>query len=79
MRVLKVAALKVRKGDMVSLVTGGGGGWGDPLKRAPERVLRDVVNEYVTPEVAREIYGVEINKETMEIDAEATMRLRRRK
>ncbi len=78
MRVLKVAALKVRKGDVVSLVTGGGGGWGDPLKRDPELVLGDVVNGYVTAEVAREVYGVEINKETMEIDAKATRDLRRR-
>ena len=69
----------MRKGDMVSLVTGGGGGWGDPMKREPKLVLRDVVNEYVTPKVAREVYGVEINKETMEIDTEATMKLRRSK
>jgi N-methylhydantoinase B len=79
LRVMKVAAMKVRKGDMVSLITGGGGGWGDPLKREPELVLRDVVNEYVTPEVAREVYGVEVNRDKMEVDAEATKKLRRSK
>ena len=79
MRVMKVAAMKVRKGEMVSLVTGGGGGWGDPAERDPELVLRDVVNEYVTPKVAREVYGVEIDTEKMEVDAEATKKLRRYK
>ncbi len=69
----------MRKGDMVSLITGGGGGWGDPAERAPGLVLRDVVNEYVTPEVAREVYRVEIDTETMEVDAEATKKLRRSK
>jgi N-methylhydantoinase B len=61
---------------MVSLITGGGGGWGEPAERAPERVLRAVLNEYVTPEVAREVYKVEIDTEKMEVDPEATRKLR---
>ena len=54
----------------------GGGGWGDPLLREPERVLEDVRNEYVSVESARNIYGVVIDPTTMTIDAVATERLR---
>ena len=38
----------------------GGGGYGDPLEREPESVLRDVVEEKVTPEHAEREYGVVI-------------------
>ena len=38
-----------RRGDVVRWVLPGGGGWGDPLERDPERVLRDVRNELVSP------------------------------
>ena len=39
-------------------VLAGGGGWGDPLERDPQAVLRDVRNEFVSVEAAREDYGV---------------------
>jgi N-methylhydantoinase B len=35
----------------------GGGGWGDPRDREPESVLRDVLNEKVSADAAREVYG----------------------
>ena len=73
----KVAALKMLKGDMVSLRTGGGGGWGSPLERDPERVLLDVVNEYVTLEDALKIYGVAIDEETSQLDMRKTEKIRR--
>ena len=38
--------------------TGGGGGWGDPLEREPEKVRHDVIEEYVSPDAARNKYGV---------------------
>jgi N-methylhydantoinase B len=59
--------------------TNAGGGWGDPLTREPERVLRDVRNEYVSREAARDIYGVVIvggdpdtDPEAMKVDQAAT-------
>jgi N-methylhydantoinase B len=79
MRVMKIAAHKVRKGDMVSLITGGGGGWGDPVKRDPERVLWDVKNEYVTLEDARNIYGVAIDGKTLKLNLKKTEKLRKTK
>jgi len=39
----------------------GGGGYGDPLDRDPQRVFDDVVNGYVSIAAAREIYGVVIS------------------
>ena len=65
-----------RIGKNVSLITGGGGGWGDPKQRDPERVLRDVQNEYVTLGQALEIYGVAIDGKTLEIDWEKTVETR---
>jgi N-methylhydantoinase B len=59
---------------------GGGGGWGDPLARDPERVLSDVLDEYVSVDAARRGYGVVLTGRledlTLAIDREATMRLR---
>lgn len=39
-------------------LTNGGGGWGDPIDREPERVVRDVRDEYVTVDGALRDYGV---------------------
>jgi N-methylhydantoinase B len=38
--------------------TGGGGGWGDPLERDPAAVRADVVEQFISPQAAREHYGV---------------------
>lgn len=75
-RVRKVAALQLKKGDLVSLRSAGGGGWGSPLERDPELVLWDVKNEYITLDAARNIYGVIIDPEKMEVDWKETERLR---
>jgi N-methylhydantoinase B len=48
----------LRRGDVVRLSTSGGGGWGDPLDRPPERVARDVAGGFVSVESARDDYGV---------------------
>jgi N-methylhydantoinase B len=38
----------------------GSGGYGDPLERPPERVREDVAEGTVSPETAREVYGVPV-------------------
>jgi len=48
----------VVKGQVVRVVTTGGGGWGDPLQRELELVLRDVIEGRVSLESARDDYGV---------------------
>jgi N-methylhydantoinase B len=55
----------------VRIESPGGGGWGDPMARDLERVLRDVRLGYVSQAVAREQYGVVITAEGA-IDSEAT-------
>jgi N-methylhydantoinase B len=56
--------------------SGGGGGWGDPLTRNPERVLEDVRNELVSRERALDTYGVVLT-DALEIDQQATEERRR--
>jgi N-methylhydantoinase B len=58
---------------------GGGGGIGDPFEREVEAVLLDVRNEFVSVEAAREEYGVVVDPQTLELDVDATERLRARK
>jgi N-methylhydantoinase B len=58
------------------VMTAGGGGWGDPLERDPEKVRLDVLEEYVSFKAAKEEYGVLINPDTLEIDGPGTERLR---
>ena len=50
----------VKKGEVVRVETTGGGGWGDPLEREPDLVLRDVIQSKVSVQAAREHYGVSI-------------------
>ncbi|WP_137285701.1 hydantoinase B/oxoprolinase family protein [Halorussus salinisoli] len=59
-------------GDVASVQTPGGGGYGDPTERDPQKVLEDVVNGKVAVEAAREEYGVVVDLEAREVDEEAT-------
>ncbi|MEM4020440.1 MAG: hydantoinase B/oxoprolinase family protein [Desulfurococcaceae archaeon] len=67
---------KLRKGDIVSIKSGGGGGWGDPLERRPELVLEDYKQGYISLEIAREKYGVIIDPDNLTINYEETRKLR---
>jgi N-methylhydantoinase B len=49
----------VKTGDLIRLLTAGGGGHGSPSERDPELVRRDVSEGYVSAEAARRDYGVE--------------------
>jgi len=74
----KISNLPLNENEVVSFQTGGGGGYGSPLERAPELVLRDVVDGYVSQKSAKKDYGVVIDKKTMSVDREATKQLRRK-
>jgi N-methylhydantoinase B len=54
----RVNDIKLPPGALVTMETAGGGGWGDPLEREPQRVALDVRREYVTADAARAQYGV---------------------
>lgn len=63
-------------GDILVSNSGGGGGVGDPLDREAEKVRLDALNEYISIQAARELYGVVIDPGTFEVDDEATKALR---
>ena len=54
----KVGGHALEAGDVIVLQSAGGGGYGDPLERAPDLVLEDVEEGYVSADAARELYGV---------------------
>jgi N-methylhydantoinase B len=66
----------VKRGDIVRIETGGGGGWGHPFDREPERVAVDVRNGFVSRKSALSDYGVVLREGAMSIDAEATAKHR---
>jgi N-methylhydantoinase B len=53
----KTARYPLVKGDVARLITGVGGGWGDPKLRDHAAVLADLKAELITEETARSIYG----------------------
>lgn len=65
------ASLVLLRGDVYTVVHGGGGGVGDPLLRDPADVGKDVVDGYVSADAARELYGVVVGTDG-EVDAGAT-------
>src|SRR5438034_8319170 len=62
----------LQRGDLLRLETCGGGGWGDPLSRDPERVRQDVARGFVSVRGALEDYGVALDPATLDIDKTAT-------
>jgi len=72
----KIAARELRRGDVVRLATGGGGGFGCPFERDPQGVQSDVRNEFVTVEQAKRLYAVVLDPQTLHVDQDATVALR---
>jgi N-methylhydantoinase B len=73
--------IQLKKGDHIYYNTAGGGGFGNPLERDPELVLKDVLDDWISLECAEEWYGVvidEIDAEALDysIDGDATAKLR---
>lgn len=64
----------LKKGDVVRIETGGGGGYGHPFDRETAHVLEDVLAGLVSPEAARRDYGVAVSRRT--VDEAETARLR---
>ena len=71
----KIAGIRLKRDDRVSFELGGGGGYGNPFEREPERVRRDVIMGYVTIAAARDQYGVALHDDNS-IDVAATGALR---
>tara|TARA_B110000196_G_C21065380_1_gene624585 strand:- start:885 stop:1226 length:342 start_codon:yes stop_codon:yes gene_type:complete len=65
----------IEDGEVLVSIACGGGGYGDPKSRDPERVLQDVREGIVSRNRAEEVYGIVID-DNMEIDKTATQSLR---
>ena len=60
----------------IRVLSSAGGGWGDPRARDPQAVLDDVRDEIVSPQAARDIYGVVLSADGRSVDVAATAGLR---
>ncbi len=64
--------IEVARGDLLRIITPGGGGWGSPLDRPAESVLADVLDGFVSPEAALTDYGLVLTDDGRAFDVEAT-------
>jgi N-methylhydantoinase B len=62
----------MKPGDVLEVRSAGGGGYGDPLEREPERLAADIRQGWVSRQTAAEIYGVVV-RDDHSIDADATV------
>ena len=60
------------EGDLWILQCGGGGGWGDPIERDPDAVMRDLREQLITDWVAENIYRVVYDREEQSVDLAGT-------
>ena len=72
----------INEGDICEIVSQGGGGFGDPLERDPEHIMRDVADELVSVDKALMEYGVVIagveGAKTIDWQATKNLRLQRK-
>lgn len=78
-RLPKSDAFRASRGDVVRITTAGGAGYGDPLERDPQRVLEDVLNDFVSPQAAEKEYGVIVRGAQLDVAATNVARMARRR
>jgi N-methylhydantoinase B len=73
---------RIGAGDLIEILSGGGGGYGNPLSRDPALVAIDVKRGLVSPAAARDVYGVvvrclDVQLGEWEVDEDGTRECRR--
>jgi N-methylhydantoinase B len=68
---------RLKRGDILRIETGGGGGHGHPYDRPAQTVLEDVLGGFVSAEAAERHYGVVIAGEAIDATATAARRAAR--
>lgn len=74
--VMPMETISLMKGSIIYHIAAGGGGYGDPLERAPMAVVNDLLDQKLDIAMAREIYGVIMSSEAGGFDPIATQQLR---
>lgn len=74
----KTTSFPLKKGDVIRVLTPGAGGYGEPYKRSPGKVLKDVIEGKVSVDAARQEYGVAVISDGIRysVDEQATKALR---
>jgi N-methylhydantoinase B len=70
----KDQGLRLAAGDRVEVMTPGGGGYGDPFRREPDLVARDVARGYYTEADALRLWGVVLRDGAVDETATAKAR-----
>jgi len=76
----KIEILRPEKGQVVSITSPGGGGWGNPLERVPELVVEEVKSGLLSIDLAKKQYGVVImvtSAGTFKLNKDETENLRK--
>jgi N-methylhydantoinase B len=69
----------LKRGDIMRIETGGGGGWGHPFDREAALVLADMRGGFITEMSARDDYGVALSDDGRMVDDAATKKLRQQR
>lgn len=72
----KISRIPFEEGDTFTIMAPGGGSYGNPFQRDPEKIAEDLRDELITPEFAKTYYGVIIDKKTGKIDKVKTRKYR---
>ena len=65
----KPGLMEMTNRDIFAVTWQGGGGWGDPIEREPETVVRDLAAGWISPQAASEIYGVVAKRGKVDVEA----------
>jgi N-methylhydantoinase B len=60
-RFSRTPRIALKRGDLLRVVTGGGGGVGDPRQRPAEAVRADLADDYIGADEAYRVYGLELS------------------
>jgi N-methylhydantoinase B len=69
--------IRIGVGDSITVMTPGGGGYGDAFARDPALVARDVRRGYYTAAAARDMFGVALDPAGLTVDPVRTAELRK--
>jgi N-methylhydantoinase B len=70
----RIRVLTMREGDLLSMTSPSGGGFGNPVCRDPEFVLRDVLDQLITSEEAQAVYQVALCARSVDHDRTSQLR-----